>query len=157
MNLTCTGVPASEAGELRDRLLDGDQVGDDVDRLGPLGVGVRPARELVQVVADAHYLYGALTLDGDRRRGPRPRAGHGLSQQVGKRHAGRLGLGQPVGALGGRHAGGGEHGAALRHRRAPARGNGGRPPPAGPAGRRDAGGSKGGAQRPLASPMYNIG
>ena len=72
MNLTCTGVPASEAGELRDRLLDGDQVGDDVDCLGPLGVGVRPARELLQVVADARYLYGALTLDGDRRRGPRP-------------------------------------------------------------------------------------
>ena len=89
MNLTCIGILLSEAGQLRDLPLNGDQVGDDLDGLGPLGVAVRPAGELVQVFADAGNLHGALALDGDHRRVPCSRLGHGLPQQVGRRHAGR--------------------------------------------------------------------
>ena len=71
MNLTCIRLPVSEAGQPSDRPFDGDQVGDDLDGLGRFGVRVRPPRDLVQVVADAGDLHGALPRDGDRPRGPR--------------------------------------------------------------------------------------
>ena len=74
MKSTCIRLLASEAGQLRDRSLDGEQVSDDLDGLGSLGL----ARELVEVVADAGDLHGALALDGDGRGRPHPRPGHGL-------------------------------------------------------------------------------
>ena len=48
-----------------------------------------PTRELVQVVADARDLPGALALDIGRRSGPGPRPRQRLPQQGGQRHAGR--------------------------------------------------------------------
>ena len=65
----------------------------------------RPARDLVQVRADARDLPGALALDLARRRGPGLRPRHRLAQQLGQRHARRGGLGLPGGQLGRAHAG----------------------------------------------------
>ena len=59
------------------------------DRVDGGGVGVRPARELVEVAADACDLAAALPLDGEGRRGPGLRPRHRLPQQRGGRHASR--------------------------------------------------------------------
>ena len=56
-------------------------------------VGVGPAGDLVEVVADARDLPGALPFDFGRRGGPRPHARHGLPQQGRQRHAGGCGFG----------------------------------------------------------------
>ena len=79
MNLTCIGTLVSDAGQPRDLPFDGDEVGDDLEGVGLVGVGVRPAGDLVQVVADAGDLPGALPLDLGRRRGPGAGPRHGRS------------------------------------------------------------------------------
>ena len=89
-----------------------ERVQDDVDRLGRALVGVGPAGNLVEVVADARDLAGALPLNPGRRSSPCPRAHHGLPEQGRQRHAGGGSLGPPVGELGRRHAGGDGGGAA---------------------------------------------
>ena len=61
--------------------------------------GVRPARDLVQVVADTGDLADAVALDLGRGRGQGAGLRHGLPQQVGERHADGLGLGPPRGGL----------------------------------------------------------
>ena len=61
-------VGAPGGGQRRERPLDGDQVGDDLDGLGCRGEGVGPAGDLVQVAADARDLPGALALNRGRRR-----------------------------------------------------------------------------------------
>ena len=66
------------------RSIDGDQMGDHRDDLGRRAVGVHPASDLIQVVADAGALSGALALDGDRQGGPGARPRHRLPQQ--RRH-----------------------------------------------------------------------
>ena len=45
----CIGVGASDGGQRRERSLDGDQVGDDLDGLGVRFEGIGPAGDLVQV------------------------------------------------------------------------------------------------------------
>ena len=80
-----------------------------------------------------------LTLPRGRRRGPRPRARHGLPEQRRQRHAGGRSLGLPVGQFGRRHAGGDHDGAAVSHGRTGV----------GVRGRRDKLGVRRGAQRPL--------
>ena len=67
--------------------------------MGPTVLKCWPnARDLVQVVADAGNLAGAVALC--RGRGPSAGSRHGLPQRVGQRHAGGLGLGPPGGGLG---------------------------------------------------------
>ena len=111
----CIVSISTETSNCQQRPLERYEVGDYCDGLDGGGAGVRPARELVQVVAEARDLPAALALDGDGRRGPRPR--HGLLKQLGWLHAGNRGLGPPGGKLGGRHAGGDNHGAAISHQR----------------------------------------
>ena len=88
----CIAAVLVDAGNTEQRALERNEVGDHRDGLGRRGVGVRPARKLVQVVADPRDLAGPLALDGPSRRGPRPRPGHRLAQQRGRGHArcGRL-------------------------------------------------------------------
>ena len=149
----CIAAGSVDAGELAQLALERHEVGDHLDGLDRRGVGVGPAGELVQVVADAGDLPGALALDLGRRRGPGAGPRHGLPQQVGQRHAHGRRLGPPVGELGRRHAGVHSDGAAVTHRRT-ARKERGHGPPLDRESRRAAGcrGFEGGAQRPLASP-----
>ena len=93
-------------------------------------VGIHPASEVVQVVADARDLPGALVLDGPRGGGPRPGPGHCLPQQRGKRHSRHGRLVPPGGVLGGRHAGGDQGGSVSHgHAVSGARGAAARVPP----------------------------
>ena len=66
----------SDARELAQRPCDVDEVGDDLDGVHRRGLRVRPAGELVQIVADAGDLpHPASTPGGaDRLFGPRTRA-----------------------------------------------------------------------------------
>ena len=66
--------------QLRQCPLDGDQVRDDLDGRDVTHVGVRPARNLIQVRANARHLPGARALEFHRRRGPRLRPRHRLPQ-----------------------------------------------------------------------------
>ena len=59
----CIVTVLAEAGHGEQRPLQRHEVGDHRDGLDGDGVGVRPTRELVQVVADARDLRGALALD----------------------------------------------------------------------------------------------
>ena len=61
-NLMCIGVGASDGGQRRERPLDGDQVGDDLQCLGVRFEGIGPAGDLVQVRPDPRQLAGALSL-----------------------------------------------------------------------------------------------
>ena len=135
------------------RPLERHEVGDHRDGLGRRGVRVRPARELVEVVADAGNLTVPLALDVRRHRGPGPRPRHGPPQQDGQRHAGRHRLGAPGGELGRRQADVDPHGAALSHGRTVAGVRGAAPPVrtllSQQRGRQ---GVRRGAQHPLASP-----
>ena len=117
MNVTCTICLSAETGNCAHRPRDIDEVGDHLHGLESRGVGVRPARDLVQVVADARDLPRALALDLGRRRGPGARPRHRLPQQVGQRHADSRRLGAPVGELRRRHAGVDSHDAAISHQR----------------------------------------
>ena len=85
MNLI--SIARAPHAQLRQLALDGDQVGEDLDgREVLVQVGVRPARDLVQVRADARDLPGALTrcrttsgarraaLSPERRGAPRSQA-----------------------------------------------------------------------------------
>ena len=83
MNVMCIVGRVADAGELVEGLRDVDQVGDDLDRVDGLGVGVCPACDLVQVVADARDLAGALALGLGSGRGPGAGVRHSLAQQVG--------------------------------------------------------------------------
>ena len=141
-SLASSPMPSSDRSE-------GNKVGDHRDGLGSRDVGVGPARKLVQVVADASDLPGALALDGACRCGPRPRPRHRLAQQRGRRHASRSRLLPPGGVLGGRDARGDHHGAMLSHERTDDGVRGPRPrASAAPPAARQAGGSKGGAASP---------
>ena len=108
-------VRALEAGQRRERPLDGDKAGDDLDALGRPLVGIRPAGDLVEVVPDARHLSRALALDLGRAGCPRPRASHGPPDQRGQGYACGCGLGPPEGELGRRYTGGDDGGTALRH------------------------------------------
>ena len=68
----CIGVGVPDGGQRRERTLDGHQVGDDLDGLGFRGKGLGPAGDLVEVVADARDLTGALALHRGRRGGDQP-------------------------------------------------------------------------------------
>ena len=116
-----------------------------------------PARELVEVVADARDLATALVLDGHGRCGPGLGPRHRLPQQPGERQACRRRLSLPGGALGRRHAEVDLHGAAVSHERTGAgvRGDGVPRPSAATAAARKAGGSKGGAASPRQSPVMD--
>ena len=96
----CIGVRALQGSQRRERPLDGDEVADHLDGLDRPLVGIRPPGDLVEVVADAPDLPGALALDLGRKGRPRPRARHGPAYQRRQRHAGRRRLGPPVGGLG---------------------------------------------------------
>ena len=124
------GVRVANRLQRREHPFDGDQVGDHLDRLGSRLVGVGPASDLIEIVADARDLAGALTLYFGRRGGPCPGARHGPSQQCRQRHPGGFGLGPPNGELGRRHADGDQGRAALTHGDASARGKRGPKPPA---------------------------
>ena len=136
--------------------LERHEVGDHRDCFGGLLVGVRPAHELVEVVADARELARAFALDGPCRRGPGPRPRHRLPQQRGRRHACRR-LVLPGGMLRRRDTGGDHHGAAVSHGRTGDGVWGGGAPrrtlPRGAA--REAGGSKGGAASPCQTAVFN--
>ena len=58
----CIGVGASDGGQRRERPLDGDRVGDDLQCLGVRSEGIGPAGDLVQVRPDPRQLAGALSL-----------------------------------------------------------------------------------------------
>ena len=79
---------AADAGELVQLALERHEVGDHFDGLERRRAAVDPAGELVQVVADARDLAGALALGVGRRRGSGAGPRHGLAQQVRQRHAG---------------------------------------------------------------------
>ena len=68
----CIGIGVSDGGQCPERPLDGDQVDDHLDGLGRPLVGIRPPGDLVEIVADAGDLPGALALDLGRRGRPRP-------------------------------------------------------------------------------------
>ena len=89
MNSTCTVRLPADTGDLVQRPRDVQDVGDHLDSDHRRGVRVRPAGDLVHVVADAGDLPRTLALDLGRRRGPGGRPRHGLPQQAGGRHAGR--------------------------------------------------------------------
>ena len=116
-NLTCIAAVLADMGDTKQRALQRHKVGDHRDGLRCRGVGVRPARKLVEVVPDASDLPSALALDGACRRGPRPRLRHRPPQQLGRRNARRRCLRPPSGVLCGRDARRDHHGAALRHGR----------------------------------------
>lgn len=103
-NLMCIAGPLrrlrAERRHVSQRALDGEQPGEHLDRLGGLLVGVCPARDLVQVVADARDLPRTLALRFGRRGGPSAGAAHGLPHQLRQRRAGGGGLGPPLGQLG---------------------------------------------------------
>ena len=153
----CIAIREPDVGQRRERPLDGDQVDDDLDGVDPALVGVGPAGDLVEVVADPRDLPGALALDLGRWGGPRPRARHGLPQQGRQRNAGGGSLGPRVGELGRRHAGGDGGGAALGHQDAPPRGKGGKAPIRELHRSADLGGFEGGRSHPSPAPMYDIG
>ena len=133
------------------RPLERHEVGDHRDGLGRRGVGIRPARDLIQVVADARDLQIALALDIGRRRGPGPRPRHGLPQQCGHRQAGRRRLRLAGGKLRRRDADPQPHGAALSHQRTAKVERRQRPPLLREPGRGAVcRGFEGGAQHPLA-------
>ena len=56
----CIAAVSTDAEELARLALERHEVGDHLDDLAPRGVAVGPANELVQVVADARDLTGAL-------------------------------------------------------------------------------------------------
>ena len=148
----CIAAVLVDVGNTDQRPFERHEVGDHRDGLGRRGVGVRPARKLVQVVADPRDLVGALALDGPCRCGLCPRPRHRLAQQRGRRHTRRSRLLTPSGVLRGRDAGGDHHGAMLSHERTGDGVRGRRPrASAARAAARQAGGSKGGAA-PLARP-----
>ena len=62
----CIGIGVSDGGQCPERPLDGDQVDDHLDGLGRPLVGIRPPGDLVEIVADAGDLPGALALDETR-------------------------------------------------------------------------------------------
>ena len=69
----CIGIRASGGVQRPERPLDGDQVADHLDGLDGRLVGIGPASDLVEVVAETRQLAGALTLDLGVRHGPRAR------------------------------------------------------------------------------------
>ena len=75
---------SAEPGHDEQRPLDRHEVSDHRNGFDCCGVCVRPARRLVQVVADTGNLPAALALDGDGRRGSGLRPGHRLPQQRGR-------------------------------------------------------------------------
>ena len=153
----CIAAASADAGELAQLALERHEVGDHLDGLDRRGVAVGPAGELVQVVADAGDLPGALALGVGRRGGPRPRPRHRLPQQVGQRHAGGRRLRPPVGDLGERGAQVDLPGAATSHQ-AHRQGVRGAEPSAGRPGRaRIAGGSRGAEPPPRQPQCVHIG
>ena len=121
-SLACPGmaVAASRTDPPRSRGLSRESTGSPAitrDGFGRRLVAVRPARELVQIVADARDLADALALDGQGGRGPCPRPRHCLPKQRGGGDTRRRRLLPPSGMLRRRDAGGDHHGAALRHGR----------------------------------------
>ena len=113
----CIAAVLFDAGRGEQRPLERHEVGEHCDGLSCRLVRVRPARKLVQVVADSRDLAGALALDGACRRGPRSRPRHRLAQQRGRRDARRLRLLVPSGVLR-RGDPGSDQGGALSHGRA---------------------------------------
>ena len=79
-NLMCIRVRALGGIQGAEHPVDGDQVGDHFDGLDGLLVCIRPPSDLVEVVADARHLLGALAL------------------YLGVRHWSRCAPGQPTGA-----------------------------------------------------------
>ena len=150
----CVAAVSVEARHGEQRPLERHEVGDHGDGLDRSEVGVRPAGELVQVVADARDLAAPLALDRQCRRGPRSRPRHRRPQQDGRRHAGRRRLVLPGGMLRRRDAGGDHDGAAVSRGRTGA-GVRGAAPPARPMARqrRVRLGVRRGAQHPLARPQ----
>ena len=65
--IACIGPLVSEAGQPRVLPLDGNKMGNDLDGIGRLGVRIRPARNLVQVIADAGDLSGLLARGAEGR------------------------------------------------------------------------------------------
>ena len=138
-------------GQGEQRPLDRQQPVGHPDRLDGGGVGVCPARELVEVVADARDLAAALPLDGEGRRGPGLGPRHRQPQQRGGRHSSRRRLLLPGGVLRPRDAGGDHNGAPLSHERTGAGVRGtGSPVRLLPRQRREKPGVRRGAQHPLA-------
>ena len=93
------GVGGPAGGQRRERPLDGDQVGDDLDGLGCRGEGVGPAGDLVEVAADPRDLPGALALHLGVRHGPGAHPANRPAHQIRQRQACGARLGVPLGTL----------------------------------------------------------
>ena len=81
----CIGVGAPDGRQRRERPLDGDQVGDDLDGLGVRFEDIGPAGDLVQVRPDPRQLAGALSLHLGVRHGPGARPAHRPAHQIRQR------------------------------------------------------------------------
>ena len=129
----CIRVRALGGVQGAERPVDGDQVGDHLDGLDGLLVCIRPASDLVEVVAEARQFAGALALYLGVRHGPGPHPAYRPAQQIRQRHPRGARLGVPLGTLrlGGADlhpdSASGPHGAPL-----PSRGSEGARPPASP-------------------------
>ena len=95
----CIGVGADDGGQRRERPLDGDQVGDDLDGLGVRFEGIGPAGDLVQVRPDPRQLAGPLSLHLGVRHGPGAHPAHRPAHQIRQRQPCGARLGVPLGTL----------------------------------------------------------
>ena len=98
-NLMCIGFRALGGIQGAERSVDGDEMGDHLDGLDGLLVGIGPPCDLVEVVPEARQFAGALALDLGVRQGPGAGPANRPAHQVRQGQARRARLGVPLGPL----------------------------------------------------------